>query len=395
MNHEADPSQEIYTELDAAARQPVLKRYLFPDPIIIKDIALLRYGDSFLCRVRSTDGAEGWSVSNNMRMVYLYPIQLQRVQPFFIGKDARDLETLIDQVYVYRSNYKMQSYALWIPVATVELAILDMLGRIAGQSIAELIGTIHNPTVPVYLTPHFRKETAAASVALAQEAIGTSGIKAVKFKVGGRMGQDTEEVPGRTDKLIPLARSVLGDETWLAVDANGGYTPQEALRVGRLLQDNGYSFYEEPLPFDWYHETKACSAALSIPIAGGEQEASMRTYRWLIGHRVFDVIRPDVFYFGGMIRSMRVARMAARAGLTCIPHLTGSGLGYLYQMHFVSVLPNAGAYHPNTRAETPIPVTSETSSLQIENGVFTVPTGPGSGVTLDPDFVSKHKEMRT
>jgi L-alanine-DL-glutamate epimerase-like enolase superfamily enzyme len=299
---------------------------------------------------------------------------------------------LIDQVYVYRSNYKMQSYALWIPVATVEFAILDMLGRIAGKSIAELIGTIHNPTVSIYLAPHFRQETAAASTAMAQEAA-ASGIKAVKFKIGGRMGQDVEAIPGRTDELIPLARSVLGDETWLAVDANGGYTPQEALRVGQLLRDNGYSFYEEPLPFDWYHETKACSDALSIPIAGGEQEASMRTYRWLIGNRVFDVIRPDVFYFGGMIRTMRVARMAAWADLTCIPHLTGSGLGYLYQMHFVSVLPNAGAYHPNTRAEPPIPVTSETSSLEIENGIFTVPTGPGSGVTLDPDFVSKHKEL--
>jgi hypothetical protein len=49
-------------------------------------------------------------------------LKRQRVQPFFIGKDARNLETLIDQVYAYRSNYKMQSYALWIPVATKEIS---------------------------------------------------------------------------------------------------------------------------------------------------------------------------------------------------------------------------------------------------------------------------------
>jgi L-alanine-DL-glutamate epimerase-like enolase superfamily enzyme len=58
------------------------------------------------------------------------------------------------------------------------------------------------------------------------------------------------------------------------------------------------------------------------------------------------VVRPDVVYFGGMIRAMRVARMAAAAGLPCILHMSGSGLGYLYQLHFVSALPNAGPYPP-------------------------------------------------
>jgi L-alanine-DL-glutamate epimerase-like enolase superfamily enzyme len=74
--------------------------------------------------------------------------------------------------------------------------------------------------------------------------------------------------------------------------------------------------------------------------------------------------------------------------------MSGSGLGYLYQLHFVSTLPNAGPYHPQSRAEEPIPVTCATSSLAVEDGKVHVPTGPGMGVEIDPDFVAKHRVVQ-
>ena len=81
--------------------------------------------------MRSKDGAEGYSVSNNAQQISLWAIQVNRLQPYFIGKDARDLDNLLEEVYVYQSNYKLQSLALWVPLATIEFAILDLLGRIA------------------------------------------------------------------------------------------------------------------------------------------------------------------------------------------------------------------------------------------------------------------------
>jgi L-alanine-DL-glutamate epimerase-like enolase superfamily enzyme len=110
----------------------------------------LRYDGNFLCRVRTKDGAEGISVGNNMQPISLYPIFVNRLQPFFIGKDAKNLEQLIDEVFVFQSNYKLQKLALWVPLATIEFAILDLLGRIASKSIGALIGEIHNPKVAVY-----------------------------------------------------------------------------------------------------------------------------------------------------------------------------------------------------------------------------------------------------
>jgi L-alanine-DL-glutamate epimerase-like enolase superfamily enzyme len=118
-------------------------------------------------------------------------------------------------------------------------------------------------------------------------------------------------------------------------------------------------------------------------------------FRWIIGDEILQVVRPDQFYFGGMIRSVRVARMAEVTGTTCIPHLSGCGLGYLYAMHYLSAIPNAGAFNPSSKDENPpvIPVHSETSSLEVENGRFRVPTGPGLGVEIDPAFLDKHSPL--
>ncbi len=153
-----------YSKLDEVLSRPVLKSELLTDPVIIESLDLLRYENNFICRVRSTDGAEGISVGNNAQLISLYPIFVNRLQPFFIGKDARKLEKVLDELYVYKSNYKLQNLALWVPLATIEFAILDMLGRIAGKSIGELIGEIHNPKVAVYRANNYRGESAHESI---------------------------------------------------------------------------------------------------------------------------------------------------------------------------------------------------------------------------------------
>ena len=379
--------------LDDECNRPVLKKELFRSPLIIESLDLLRYGNNFLCRVRSKCGAEGMSVSNNMQMISLYPIFFERLQPFFKGKDMRNLESLINEVYVYRSNYKFQNLALWVPLTTIELAILDLLGRVSGKSIGELIGEIHHTEVAVYQANNYRGRSAEESVELIIKDVKETGAKALKYKIGGRMSNNADYPSGRTEKLIPLIRKVFGDEMVVYADSNGSYTVDEAIRIGRILEEYKTDFYEEPVPFDWYMETKEVADNLSIPVAGGEQEASMRQFRWLIMSNALQIVQPDIFYFGGMIRSTRVARMAAVYGKECTPHISGSGLGYLYMLHFVSTLPNAGPFHEFKGFSPDIPLECKTSPLTSNEGIVAVPSGPGSGVDLEPGFVRKHKLM--
>jgi L-alanine-DL-glutamate epimerase-like enolase superfamily enzyme len=204
---------------------------------------------------------------------------------------------------------------------------------------------------------------------------------------------DPDIPKGRTEKLISLIRNTFDENITIYADANGGYNVNEAIRIGNLLQENKFHFFEEPVPFDRYEETKIVADTLSIPVAGGEQEPSLYNFRWLIGNRGLDIVQPDVFYFGGMLRSLRVAKMAEHMGMECTPHISGSGLGYLYMMHFVSILKNAGKFHEFKGFSDKIPFECKTSKLNVENGAISVPDGPGSGIEIDPGFIKKHKPV--
>ena len=103
-------------------------------------------------------------MGNNAQLQSVWPIFSVRLQPFFPGKDVRDLEQLFEELYVYKSNYKLQNLAMWVPWATIEFAILDMLGRIANRSIGQLIGQIHNAKIAVYQANNYRGKSAEESL---------------------------------------------------------------------------------------------------------------------------------------------------------------------------------------------------------------------------------------
>jgi len=211
------------------------------------------------------------------------------------------------------------------------------------------------------------------------------------------LASDIDNAPGRTEKLIRMAREAFGDDMVLMIDGNGSYSVKEAIRIGKILEEYNYYFYEEPLPWDWYLEQKQVEEALSIPMAGGEEEFGMHAFRYLIGNEVFQIVQPDLFYFGGMIRTMKVARMAEAAGLKITPHISGGGLGYVYMLQMVSVCPAAAKYHEFKMFHTSdangtlIPVESKAEKFESIDGVIKFPSGSGLGLTIDPAYIKTHK----
>ena len=403
--YSSDPSRAIesinpgYKILDDILKLPVFKKEFFPEPVIIETLELLRYKDSFLCRVRSKNGAEGISVGHSGQLRTLYPVFTNLLQPFFIKKDARELDLILEKVYIYQLNFRLNGMALGVPLATIEFAILDMMGRIAGKSIGQLIGKVSSPRVAVYQATEYREKSVKESMELITRDVNEYNAKALKIKIGGLMftTEDMNAVGprGRTEEIVPLIRKTFGDKMVLYADSNGFYSTEEAIRAGRLLEEFKYEFFEEPVPFDWYEETKQVAGALKIPIAGGEQEYSLHGFRWLIANNGLQVVQPDLYYFGGMIRSMKVALMANAMGKKCTPHMTGGGLGFLYMIHFVSSLPNALPYHEFKGLKTDVIYKCHSSPMKVEDGMLLVPTGPGSGVDIDPDFIARHQAIKS
>jgi L-alanine-DL-glutamate epimerase-like enolase superfamily enzyme len=375
--------------LEHAAARPVLDRALFRDPVMIQSVELLKAGRNHFVRVRSKDGAEGISVDNG-RADILHPIFTKAVAPYFIGKDARDLEEHLFGVYRHHDNYKLQGLALWCPVALVEFAILDLLGRIAGKSIGELLGGVVRSEVPFYVASGRRDTTPQQEVDYLKHLIEETGAHAVKYRLGGRMNRNLDALPGRTETLIPLTRKALGDKIAIHGDANSSYDPPHAIRIGRLLEDINAVFFEEPCPFDDLDATRRVADALKIPVALGEQEYSHWRFQYTIRNRVADVIQPDLFYYGGLVRSIRVARMAALRDMPCTAHISG-GFGFVYMLHFASCVPNVGPWQEYKEGVKQYGDWFN-PPLRINNGALTVPRGPGVGLA-EPKEILKGAEM--
>ncbi|WP_299548163.1 enolase C-terminal domain-like protein [Seonamhaeicola sp.] len=394
-------SSQVYVAIDEALNKPVLKRELFSSPVIIETIELLRDRNNFICQVKSADGAVGVSIGHPFYSKIGYPM-FNRISNHFIGKDARDLDTLIFNAAV--GNYRLHGIPLNVQMATLEFAILDMLGNIANKPVGALIGNLHNPEVSIYLGTRInelRKSEPETSLDLMYKDWEDTKAKAIKLRAGygHNVGNDKDNAPGRTEKLVKLAREKFGEDMNLMIDGNGTYTVEGAVKLGKLLEEYNYYFYEEPIPYEWYEEQKQVQEALKIPMAGGEQESRLHTFRWLIANDVFQVVQPDIFYFGGMIRTKQIARMAEVMGQTIAPHMSSGGLGYLYMLHMVSACKNAAEFHEFKMFATKdangtlIPVESKTEPFESIDGVINVPTGSGLGVNIDPEYIKTHKPI--
>ncbi|QEH31553.1 Putative isomerase YitF [Aquisphaera giovannonii] len=388
------PRAVSVAELAKVAAAPVLRAEELPAPVTIAAMELLRNGREFLVRVRDRDGVEGMSATNSMHMVYLHPIFVGRIAPFFAGKDARQLEDLLWELYRHADNYKYQGLALWVCVAAAEIAVLDLLGKKAGKPAGELLGGVKRREIAVYTASGTRGNTPEEELADLKKLVAESGAKALKFRLGGRMRRDSADSrPGRSEALIPMVREAFGPDMTLYADSNSSYDAEEAIRIGRIMEKYQYAFYEEPCHFDDLEATRAVAEALAIPVALGEQESSEAGFRRMIAMRAADIVQPDLHYYGGFIRSLRVARMAAAAGMPCTPHMSGSGLGYLDAAHFASLLDNPVPF-TEYKGNSAIPISSPTSSLKPEGGIVRIPTGPGFGITIDPAYLHEARPVR-
>jgi len=357
----------------------------FRAPVKIASVEYLRNGKSTFVRAMSTDGVSG--IVRTKDIDDFTPILLRRVIPAFVGKDARDLETLVDEVYI--KHYKLAGQPFWSPVAAVEQALWDMLGRTAKKPVAELMGGMVRKQIPVYLSGSGRETTAEEEVDVYVRGVAETGTKAVKFKIGGRMSRNLDAYPGRTNKMVELARKRLGDDVVLYADANGSYDAKHGIEVGRMLQGLGFRFYEEPCPWEEVSETKRVADALEMPVAGGEQDSSLWKVQDMIDRRVVDIIQPDLNYCGGMVRAARIARMARATKMTIVPHNTQTDAAACKMIQFAAAVPNIGVHMEFPYRGKPKAESWYTPNFVIRNGMVDVPATPGLGVEFDAGYVAK------
>ena len=189
---------------------------------------------------------------------------------------------------------------------------------------------------------------------------------------------------------MPAVRKAVGDDIAILVDANSCYTADKAIEVGHLLQDNGVCHFEEPCPYWELEWTAKVAEALDLDVAGGEQDTCLAQWRRMIAMHAVDVVQPDLCYFGGLTRTLRVAAMAADAAggpIPCVPHSSNLSLVTVFALHLLGAIPNAGPYLEFGIERVTWTEDLFTPALEAHDGKVMIPDGPGWGVTINPSWL--------
>jgi L-alanine-DL-glutamate epimerase-like enolase superfamily enzyme len=292
-------------------------------------------------RVTAEDGVQGWGQVSPYHADISCLILHRQVAPWVLGRDAGAIEALVD--LIPEKEHKFPGSHLYRAITGLETALWDLAGKRAGKSVCELLGGTPGKlrAYASSMRRDIRPEQEAERFLRLRDRY---GFDAFKFRVGAEYGHDVDEWPGRTEAIVPAVRKALGGGATLLVDANSAFSPRRAIEVGRILEANGIVHYEEPCLYWELEQTREVRDALSLDVTGGEQDCYLPVWKHMIAMGAVDVVQPDVCYMGGMIRTLRVAAMAAKAGLPCTPHSANLSMVTLFTMHLLRAIPNAGPY---------------------------------------------------
>jgi L-alanine-DL-glutamate epimerase-like enolase superfamily enzyme len=364
----------------------------------MKIASLETFTDRFVCfvRVTSDSGAIGWGQTSNYNADITAQIFHRQVAPWALGASALEIDALVERIeereHKFPGSYRCRA------LAGLDTALWDLRGRLEGKPVVELLGgrvrrlRAYASSMRRDITP---EQEAARLVRLRDE----FGFDAFKWRVGAECGHDVDEWPGRTEAIVPQVARALGSGVAKLVDANSGFSPRRAIEVGRLLEAEGISHYEEPCPYWKLEETREVTAALALDVTGGEQDCDLGTWARMIEMRAVDVVQPDVMYMGGIGRTLKVAHMAAQAGLPCTPHSANLSLVTLCTMHLLAAIPNAGKYLELSIEGPDYYPWQQGLFVEdpyvVRDGHVSIPAAPGWGVEISPAWLAAATYQRS
>jgi L-alanine-DL-glutamate epimerase-like enolase superfamily enzyme len=253
----------------------------------------------------------------------------QEVKPVILGMDPafpRRIRAELWKALEYNGVGGVVQFA----IAAADIAVWDILGKSAGMPVYKMLGAFRD-RMPVYSMCGWYYDNDGdlsrykRSLVQAME----QGYHAVKMKVG--LGPLEEDV-----RRIKLAFDVVGKDRRVMVDANQVFNRNEALRRGRVYQEMGCFWYEEPLPPHEMEGYAELAHALDIRIATGENLATKYAFADLIARRGADVVQPDSRRAGGVTEWMEIAAIADGYGLELASHG-----GSATNLNMLLAMPNA------------------------------------------------------
>lgn len=342
------------------------------DGQVVSRSGLRTWRSTTLVQIETDEGVTGLgSCSGNGELVEL--IMSRILKPVLIGMNPTTIDEIWEKAYVRGGHKEFGTRGVGVvALSGVDMALWDILGKVRGLPLYELLGGKCRERVPVYATALYPEEPLA--VAKKALALADQGVHGIKIKVGFDLGKDVE--------IVRAVRRELGGDFTIMTDANQGYTLGVALDAADAFAEQGVLWLEEPL----FVEDIAGHATLrqkgKVPIAVGENLHTHYAFEDFLVRGAVDFVQPDVARAGGVSEMRKIADLAVKHSVGLSFHTWGDGVALAGSLHLATALEASGVmefdytYNP-LRAE----LLSE--PLEVSGGFMCAPEKPGLGVELN------------
>ena len=296
-----------------------------------------KYRTAHLVEIETDQGITGWGECfgpGNIALANKYIIE-KVIQPLIKGEDPTNKEYIWHKVY----NLLRDSGQKGMPIQAlsgVDIALWDILSKKAKLPLYQLIGGKTNNQIPVYgYGMMFQKKSVNELVELFKDEakkIKEKNFKAMKMKIGLGPQDDL--------KLVKAVRDEIGDQFKLMVDANHAYNKNDAMYVGKGLDEMDIFWFEEPVAPEDYEGYKELKENLKTSIAGGEAEFTRFGWNQLIKNRCIDIAQPEVCGLGGITEYLKVSALAQSNFIPIVNHVWGSALSVAVNIHLLTSMPD-------------------------------------------------------
>jgi L-alanine-DL-glutamate epimerase-like enolase superfamily enzyme len=334
-------------------------------------------GKQILVRMATDDGLVGWGEC----FAYGAPLAVcnvveEALAPIVMGADPTRIESLVDRMHRALMIWGRRGLAM-MAVSGVELALWDIAGKARGVPVYELLGGLCQPRLRAYaslLRYDKPSEVGRASAAMAQQ--GYTAIKLHQVDV----------------ESVAVAREAVGESVELMLDTNCPWSVEDAVRIGRQLERFDLRWLEEPVwPPEDYAGLARVRDCVRIPIACGENEATVFAFREIVKAGAADIVQPSVTKVGGIAEMKKIAILAAAANVTFVPHSFYFGPGLAATLHVAASTPGVPYVEFPPGELTPALLAHP---LRCVDGFVTVPDRPGLGADPDPDVLARFPYRR-
>lgn len=300
------------------------------------------------------------------------------------GENPLESERLWYKMYRGSIYYGRRGVAMQA-ISALDIALWDIAGKFYGQPIHILLGAKWRDRVRAYASTLFRPTPSAMREAAKRYL--EEGFTAMKFG-WGVFGQE----PKNDLRIVEAARLELGDENDLMIDTGWFVerTPKEALRLAHELEQFNPFFLEEMLHPEDYDGYRTLSEGAQVNIACGEQEATEWGFQQLLERAKVDILQPDLTRCGGFTVGRKIVDMAQRANRLVIPHSWCSDLLTAASLH-LNAYQRRGVFIEFNTSQGPLSRALVKNPLHLTDGYVKVPDGPGLGVEVDEETISKYR----